>query len=109
MFAIEVMSLLARAGGGGSSSSGGSGGGGIFALPAVVAAGVAGFVRSKTGSKAAGVAVGMAAGTAVSLLYLWGGKFAFIVAMISTVIGAFGGAWADKPRAVNRVCRINFW
>jgi hypothetical protein len=96
MFAIEVMSLLARAGGGGSSSSGGSGGGGIFALPAVVAAGVAGFVRSKTGSKAAGVAVGMAAGTAVSLLYLWGGKFAFIVAMISTVIGAFGGAWADK-------------
>lgn len=96
MFAIEVMSLLARAGGGGSSSGGGSGGGGIFALPAVVSAGVAGFVRSKTGSKAAGVAVGMAAGTAVSLLYLWGGKFAFIVAMISTVIGAFGGAWADK-------------
>ena len=96
MFAIEMMSLLARAGGGGSSSSGGSGGGGIFALPAVVAAGVAGFVRSKTGSKTAGVAVGMAAGTVVSLLYLWGGTFAFIVAMISTVIGAFGGAWADK-------------
>lgn len=90
------MPLLARAGGGGSSSGGGSGGGGIFALPAVVAAGVAGFVRSKTGSKAAGVAVGMAGGTAVSLLYLWGGTFAFIVAMISTVIGAFGGAWADK-------------
>ena len=96
MFVLEIMPLLARAGGGGSSSGGGSGGGGIFALPAVVAAGVAGFVRSKTGSKAAGVAVGMAGGTAVSLLYLWGGTFAFIVAMISTVIGAFGGAWADK-------------
>lgn len=96
MFVLEIMPLLARAGGGGSSSSGGSGGGGIFALPAVVAAGVAGFVRSKTGSKTAGVAVGMAAGTVVSLLYLWGGTFAFIVAMISTVIGAFGGAWADK-------------
>lgn len=87
--------IFARAGGGGSSSSG-DGEGIIFALPALVAGGVASSVKKKTRSKAAAFFVGTAAGLVVSLLYLIGGIFWFGAAVVSTLVGASGGAFADK-------------
>lgn len=61
-----------------------------------MAGGAAGFVRKKTGSRAAAFFVGVAVGLAVSLLYLIGGIFWFSAAVVSTVIGASGDAFVDK-------------
>lgn len=89
---LFLVTFFARAGGGGSDSGGVE----LMALPGLAAAGVAGLVRKKTGSKLAGIATGVAAGTAVSALYLLGGLFWFLFALISVIIGAPAGAFADK-------------
>lgn len=93
-FLLDRAITFARAGGGGSSS--GDLHSLIVILPGIVSGGAASFVKRKTQSKLAAFFVGAAAGLAVSLLYLLGGIFWFSLAVISAMVGAPIGAFADK-------------
>lgn len=106
-----IFTFIARAGGGGSGGGGSGGGGGfsggsggsdsgegiILAFPALIAGGVAGFAKKKTRSKWAAFWIGSVVGLVFSLLYLIiGGIFWFLLAIVSTLVGAYGGVSFDR-------------